>query len=100
VVTPAAKREAVAHACAVHEVSERRACEALGVDRSSVRYRSRRACDAAARLRKRKFARLLRRVTEVGYGELRTVIRDVRDYLFLGHSVVALCRTISWTRSR
>ena len=32
-VTPAAKREAVAHACAVHGVSQRRACEALGVDR-------------------------------------------------------------------
>jgi putative transposase len=31
-------------------VSERRACEALGVERSTVRYRSRRACDAAVRL--------------------------------------------------
>jgi transposase InsO family protein len=50
VVTPAARRQAVAHACTVHDVSERRACEALSVDRSSVRYRSRRACDAAARL--------------------------------------------------
>ena len=49
-MTPAARRQAVAHACAVHEVSERRACAALGVDRSSVRYSSRRACDAAVRL--------------------------------------------------
>ena len=49
-MTPAAKRQAVAHACAVHEVSKRWACEALGVNRSSVRYRSRRACDAAVRL--------------------------------------------------
>jgi putative transposase len=39
-VTPDAKREAVAHACTLHGVSQRRACEALGVDRSSVRYRS------------------------------------------------------------
>lgn len=39
-VTPDAKREAVAHACGIHGVSQRRACEALGVDRSSVRYRS------------------------------------------------------------
>ena len=30
-VTPAARRQAVAHACAAHEVSERRACEALGL---------------------------------------------------------------------
>ena len=42
VVTPAARRQAVAHVRAAHEVSERRACEALGVDRSSMRYRSRR----------------------------------------------------------
>ena len=39
-VTPDAKRDAVAHACLVHGVSQRRACEALEVDRSSVRYRS------------------------------------------------------------
>jgi len=39
-VTPDAKREAVAHACQLHGVSQRRACEALGADRSSVRYRS------------------------------------------------------------
>ncbi|MEM9060717.1 MAG: IS3 family transposase [Pseudomonadota bacterium] len=39
-VTPAAKRDAVAHLCKVHEVSQRRACSVLGVDRSSVRYRS------------------------------------------------------------
>jgi putative transposase len=44
-VTPAAKREAVAHACLVHGVSQRRACDTLGVDRSSVRYRSTRAPD-------------------------------------------------------
>lgn len=38
-VTPGARREAVAHLCAVHEASQRRACKALGVDRSSTRYR-------------------------------------------------------------
>ena len=36
-VTPDAKRDAVVHACEVHGVSQRRACEALEVDRSSVR---------------------------------------------------------------
>jgi putative transposase len=48
-VTPDAKRDAVAHACAVHGVSQRRACEALEVDRSSVRYRSTRAPDLELR---------------------------------------------------
>ena len=45
-VTPDAKREAVAHACEVHGVSQRRACEALNIDRSSVRYTSTRPDDA------------------------------------------------------
>ena len=48
-VTPAAKREAVAHVCTSHDVSQRRACSILGVDRSSVRYRSVRPDDADLR---------------------------------------------------
>lgn len=48
-VTPGAKREAVAHACVAHGVSQRRACEALSVDRSSVRYTSSRADDREVR---------------------------------------------------
>ena len=48
-VTPDVKREAVANACLVHGVSQRRACEALEVDRSSVRYRSIRAPDLELR---------------------------------------------------
>ena len=48
-VTPDAKREAVAHACTEHGVSQRRACEVLAVDRSSVRYRSVRPDDAGLR---------------------------------------------------
>ena len=48
-VTPDAKRDAVVHACEVHGVSQRRACEALEVDRSSVRYRSTRAPDLELR---------------------------------------------------
>jgi len=49
VVAPGVKREAVAHVVAVHGVSQRRACKALAVDRSSVRYRSVRPDDAEAR---------------------------------------------------
>ena len=46
-VTPDAKRDAVVHACKEHGVSQRRACLVLRVDRSSVRYRSKRADDSA-----------------------------------------------------
>ncbi|EAQ01281.1 Integrase, catalytic domain [Pseudooceanicola batsensis HTCC2597] len=48
-VTPAARREAVAHLCEAHQVSQRRACSVLDVDRSSVRYRSVRPDDADLR---------------------------------------------------
>lgn len=48
-VTPDAKRKAVAHVVAAHGMSQRRACEVLAVDRSSVRYRSLRPDDAAER---------------------------------------------------
>jgi putative transposase len=58
---PAARRQAVAHVCAAHDVSERRACLALDLDRSTIRYRSRRPDDAAARLRIRELASRRRR---------------------------------------
>ena len=48
-VTPDAKRKAVAHACEAHGVSQRRACEALNIDRSTVRYASTRSDDASLR---------------------------------------------------
>ncbi len=48
-VTPAAKRKAVAHLCDEHQVSQRRACNVLQVDRSTVRYQSRRVDDAELR---------------------------------------------------
>jgi putative transposase len=49
VVTPDAKRKAVAHLVEVHQVSQRRACSALDVDRSTVRYQSRRDDDTDLR---------------------------------------------------
>lgn len=48
-LAPGVRREAVAHVVAIHGVSQRRACKALAVDRSSLRYRSLRPDDAAAR---------------------------------------------------
>lgn len=55
-VTPGAKREAAVHLCATHGVSQRRACEVLQVDRSSVRYRSIRPDDADLRVAMSKVA--------------------------------------------
>jgi putative transposase len=48
-VAPGVRREAVAHVVATHGVSQRRACQVLAVDRSSVRYRSLHPDDAEAR---------------------------------------------------
>ena len=39
-VTPAAKREAVAHLVGAYEMSERRACRLIKADRKTIRYRS------------------------------------------------------------
>jgi len=60
-VTPAAKREAAAHLCNVHGVSQRRACRAIGVDRALVRYQSHRPDDKAVRTRLRELAAVRRR---------------------------------------
>ena len=60
-VTPAARREAVAHLTQAHQVSQRRACAAMGVDRSTVRYRGRRPDDALTRHRLRQLAASRRR---------------------------------------
>ena len=49
VVTPDTKREAVAHACSEHGVSQRRACDVLAIDRFTVRYNNIRPDDADLR---------------------------------------------------
>jgi putative transposase len=72
-VTPAAKRTAAAHACESFGVSQRRACRAIGADRSSVRYRRRRRPDdAAVRARLRELAAQRRRF---GYRRLHVMLR-------------------------
>ena len=55
-VTPGARRQAVAYLRGRHAVSERRACRVIGADRTVVRYRHRRADDAALRARLRTLA--------------------------------------------
>ena len=47
-VTPAARRGAVAHLEQGYEMSERRACSLIGADGSSVRYQHRRPDDREA----------------------------------------------------
>src|ERR1700733_14061444 len=71
-VTPAVKREAVAHLRTAHEMSERRACRVIGCERMTVRYRSRRPDDPALRERLRALARERRRF---GYRRLLIFLR-------------------------
>lgn len=71
-VRPAAKREAVAHLRESFEMSERRACLAIGADRTTVRYRSRRPADEALRAQLRDLANQRRRF---GYRRLFILLR-------------------------
>jgi transposase InsO family protein len=71
-VTPAVKREAVAHLKAHLGLSERRACQIAGGDRKMVRYQSQRAPDAELRGRLRDLANERRRF---GYRRLFVLLR-------------------------
>lgn len=75
-VTPAVRRNVIAHVVSQqylgHDVSERRACRTLGVDRSSHRYRSRRPADGELRSRLRALAHERRRF---GYRRLFILLR-------------------------
>jgi putative transposase len=71
-VTPVARREAVAHLMEVHEMSERRACHVVGADRSSIRYRATRPDDADLRSRLRQLAQERRRF---GYRRLHVLLK-------------------------
>jgi putative transposase len=79
-VTPAARREAAAHLRQVHGVSQRRACQAIGADRSSVRYCRRRPDDVVIRVRLREIAAVRRRF---GCRRLHILLR--REGLTLNH---------------
>ena len=71
-VTPAAKREAVAHLRSAFDMSERRACRTIGCVRMTVRYRCRRPDDAELRQRLRALAHERRRF---GYRRLHVLLR-------------------------
>ena len=71
-VTPVGKRDAVAHLQVQHGMSERRACEVIGADRTSMRYCSRRADDGELRDKLRALAQERRRF---GYRRLHVLLR-------------------------
>ncbi len=79
-VTPAAKREAVAHLRATFKMSERRACTVVGASRMTVRYRSVRRPDGQLRERLRALAHERRRF---GYRRLHVLLR--REGYALNH---------------
>ena len=79
-MTPAARKSAVVVAREAHDISERRACSILGVDRSAVRYQSRRRDDGALRARLRSLAGERRRF---GYRRLGLLL--AREGLRVNH---------------
>jgi putative transposase len=79
-VTPGAKREAAAHLCTEHGVSQRRACEVLKIDRSSVRDRSIRPDDVDLRDAMKKVASERRRF---GYRRIHLMLE--RQGIFMNH---------------
>src|SRR5207248_1173575 len=72
VVTPAARREATTYLRQTFELSERRACQVIGTDRTSVRYQSVRPDDVALRERLKALAQQRRRF---GYRRLHVLLR-------------------------
>jgi putative transposase len=79
-VTPAVRREAVAHLKDAHEMSERRACSVVGCDRMTVRYRSRRRDDLRLRERLLALAKERRR-----FGYRRRLIFLRREGVVVNH---------------
>jgi putative transposase len=76
-VTPAARREAVAHLTQTFEVSQRRACRTIAAARSSTRYRSRRPAETELRQSLKKLANERRRF---GYRRLhQMLLREGHD---------------------
>jgi putative transposase len=107
-VTPGAKRDAVAHAREHHGLSERRACNLVGVSRRVIRYRSLRPDDGPLRQRLRELAAERRRF---GYRRLGYLL--AREGMAPNHKkllrvyreenlrvVVAVAASAPWARGR
>ena len=72
-VTPDAKREAVSYLQVAYGVSERRACSAMAVDRSTIRYESKRPDDTQLRDQVKQIASERRRF---GYRRIHVVLLE------------------------
>jgi putative transposase len=79
-VTPARKRTAVAHLRKAFEMSERRACKAIGCCRMTMRYQTTRADDISLRQRMRAIAQERRRF---GYRRLHVLLK--REGYLINH---------------
>ena len=79
-MTPDAKRKAVAYLRDTHDVSQRRACAALSVDRSTVRYQSKRVDDVKQRDAIKRIAKERRRF---GYRHILVMLE--RENIFMNH---------------
>ena len=79
-VTPVVERQAVSHLCQKFEVSQRRACQVIEADRTSIRYRSVSPDDASLRVRLRELAAVRRRF---GYRRLLLLLR--REGVLVNH---------------
>jgi putative transposase len=71
-VTPGAKRDAVAHLQTAFQMIERRACSVIDCHRMTIRYRSTRSDDRALRDRLKALAQMRRRF---GYRSLQVLLR-------------------------
>jgi hypothetical protein len=80
---PGRRRELVRQVQAAHGVSERRSCVALGVERSTIRYRSTKPDQAPLRLRIRDLAK-----ARVRYGYFRIYILPRREGWMVNHKRV------------
>ena len=79
-MTPGAKRQAVDHLCKAHGVSQRRACAVMQVDRSTVRYQSKRPDDKQLREEIKLVAKERRRF---GYRRIQVMLE--RKGIFMNH---------------
>ncbi len=70
----------MAHLCQTYEASQRRACQVIGADRTSIRYRSRKPDDGVVRGRLRELAAIRRRF---GYRRLHLLLD--RESLHMNH---------------
>jgi putative transposase len=79
-VTPDGTRQAVVHLCEVNGVSKRWACDVLSVDRSSIRYQSKRVDNEGERNAIKRISRERRRF---GYRRINIMLR--REKIVMNH---------------